>query len=339
MNKPMRLLVKIMMGAAALAATACSPGARSESAGRSEAAPTRAEVLGHFDADSAYAHVARQVAFGPRVPGSDAHVACGAYIVDRLKAYGADTVQVHRASVTTFEGKTIPMANIIASYNPQASRRILLAAHYDSRPVADQDPDPANHDRPIPGANDGASGAGVLLEIARNLGSTRPDVGVDLAFLDCEDGGSSDPAIADGGWCLGSRKWMESDKAYSPATRPDFGILLDMVGGRGARFLYEYFSINEAPAPTVKVWNEARALGFGDVFVPETGGAVNDDHVPLILAGIPTTDIIECNNPVTGSFPPYWHTMADDMTNIDPATLGAVGTTVLNVVLKEKPQP
>lgn len=190
----------------------------------------------------------------------------------------------------------------------------------------------------MPGANDGGSGVGVLLEIARNLAAKQPSIGVDIAFFDAEDYGkyegfedSSDT------WCLGSQYWAKNMIPYSAYNKPVYGILLDMVGGRGARFHYELFSQEYARLATVKVWGEAEKLGYSDYFIREKGAPVTDDHVVLTRAGIPTTNIIESINSETQSFNPTWHTLDDTMANIDRASLKAVGETVLNVVYKERP--
>lgn len=327
-----KTIIVTLAAVATLATCGCSRPAEKVAQGAS-----RTAVLGSFSADSAYKYIGEQVAIGPRVPGTAEHDSCSNYIIRKLLEFGADTMLVQRGTVTAFDGTRLPLTNIVAGYNPEARTRVLLAAHYDTRPWADRDPNPANHTRPIPGANDGASGVGVLLEIARNLQMRRPDVGIDLAFIDCEDYGNNDTSEVDDGWCLGSKYWMAHRAPYYAENRPRYGILLDMVGGRDARFHYEYFSQLNAQTPTVKVWSEAEALGYADVFVRTLGGAVNDDHIVLTNAGIPTTDIIECSNAITGTFPPTWHTMADNMDNIDPETLKAVGQTVLNVVYKERP--
>lgn len=319
-----------------LAATsACSGSGTAGSATAADSVAPAKDV--EFNADSAYAYVAAQVAMGPRVNGSAAHAACQRYIIDMLRRHGADTVSEQHAVVTDWQGKKLNINNIMASYRPEADKRVLLLAHYDTRPVADRDPDPANRRSPIPGANDGASGVGVLLETARQLGLNSPSVGVDILFVDAEDcGADSDSGVADSEatWCLGSQHWA-SNLPYTAANRPRFGILLDMVGGRDAVFRPEYFSSLYAPDIVSKVWGRARAEGLGSRFVMRPGGGVTDDHLPVNAAGIPCIDIIECDNPITGSFPPYWHTMADDMAIIDAATLKAVGTTVLSTIYNE----
>jgi len=246
-------------------------------------------------------------------------------------------VIVQEATVKAYTGEMLPISNIIAQYNRANTRRILLAAHWDTRPWADQDDNAADRDKPIPGANDGASGVGVLLEIARNFAARQPGVGVDLIFFDAEDYGRSGGFYNHNDtWCLGSQHWAETKVPYTSGNLPVYGILLDMVGGRDARFHYEAFAHENAPTPCLKVWSEAKRLGYGDMFINTIGGAIIDDHVILTRAGIPTADIIELNNEVTSSFPPTWHTLDDNLEHIDPHVLDAVGQTVLNVAYNEK---
>lgn len=292
-------------------------------------------LLGSFNADSAYAYVADQVAFGPRVPGMASHDSCATYIVGKLQSFGTDTVMLQKAVVEAFNGDKLPITNIFARYNVDAPNRILLAAHWDTRPWANMERSVEARKQPILGANDGGSGVGVILEIARNLGLKAPECGVDILFVDAEDYGDSEGFInSDQTWCLGSQYWVEH-MPYNSINRPAYGILLDMVGGEGARFHREHFSHNNARRPTVRVWSEAKALGLDDIFVNKVGGAVVDDHVFLTEAGIPTTDIIENMNDVTGDFPPTWHTLDDNMQHISRRSLDAVGKTVLNILYKE----
>lgn len=334
------------MGALMVAGCGIASGCSGASASRGEgdgatidsaAAHQAAEVPVTFDADTAYAYVARQVAMGPRVNGTPGHATCERFIVETLRSHGADTVMEQRATVTDAHGKSLPINNIMGRFNPTAAKRVLLLAHYDTRPVADQDPNPANRNKPIPGANDGASGVGVLLEIARQLGLQAPQVGVDLLFVDAEDCGSNTGLPgSELTWCLGSQHWA-ANMPYDSSNLPRYGILLDMVGGKDATFNAEYFSSQYAPQIVAKVWGRARAEGFGSRFIMQRGGGVTDDHLPVNAAGIPCIDIIESDNAVTGTFPPYWHTMADDMAIIDPATLKAVGTAVLSTIYHESP--
>ncbi|MCH5221316.1 MAG: M28 family peptidase [Muribaculaceae bacterium] len=319
---------------------ACSGGANADSKTQSQEKKT-AVTMRHkaFNADNAYEHICRQLDFGPRVPGSEGHTACCHYLIKALEDAGVDTIIQQMATVTAFNGDRLPITNIIASINGEATRRVLLAAHWDTRPWADMEEDSNLRNQPIPGANDGASGVAVLLEIAHVLCADKPAVGVDILFTDAEDYGSNDnDGENSDSWCLGTQYWAEHIVPYTVDNMPVYGILLDMVGGRGARFFYEAFSILYAKTPTLKVWSEAARLGYGDFFPMAVGGAVTDDHVVLTNAGIPTVDIIELNNAETGSFPPSWHTHNDNLKNIDSATLRAVGETVLSVVYNEKNQ-
>mgnify|MGYP002732818889 CR=1 FL=1 len=287
-----------------------------------------------FDADSAYRYVARQVEFGPRVPGSGSHSQCAEWLAGELKSAGADTVVVQKAQMKAWDGKTLPISNIFAQYNRSAAERILLVAHWDTRPWADEDPDEANHSKPLPGANDGASGVGVLLEVARQLGKNAPAIGVDILLVDAEDYGCTG-GDDESSWCLGTQYWVEN-MPYADGLLPQQGILLDMVGGKGARFHREMISEQANRQLVDRVWAAAADAGFSSIFVNSRGTAVIDDHLFLSRAGIPTIDIIEAVNAETGSFPAIWHTMADDMDSIDARTLGAVGQTVLNVIYNMK---
>lgn len=321
----------ILLIALVAIASACSGGNTHNTSSDTE--KSTFEALGNFSADSAYSYVARQVDFGPRVPGTKAHAACGRWLVEELNRLGADTVMVIGSEVTAWDGTLLPVRNILAKFKGTSdSRPILLAAHYDTRPWADEDDDLEARKRPFDGANDGASGVGVLLEIARNLGIQPASVPVEILLTDVEDYGSSG---IDGSWCLGSEQFAEN-LPYTAAENPRWGILLDMVGGKDARFPREYFSTRHAVVPVTKVWDMAAKLGLRSRFPISIGGAITDDHLPLTAAGIPTANIIESQNPETGSFPPTWHTSADNIDNIDPQTLNDVGRTVLNTIYYEK---
>lgn len=290
-----------------------------------------------FDGDSAYAYVKAQVDFGARVPGSEAHRRCGDYLISKLTSFGADTVIVQEGTVNAYNGDVLPYRNILARYDGQSPKRVLLLAHWDSRPWADQEPAMADRAKPVPGANDGASGAGVLLEIARQIQMERPDVSVDLLFVDVEDYGRSEGwGSSEETWCLGTQKWLAS-KPYGKGPMPVYAVLLDMVGARDAKFYREFTSQSLAKSIVDKVWSNAAASGYSDRFVNEIGAAITDDHLFVSRAGIPCVDIIECMNPVTKSFHPSWHTLGDNMDVIDAATLKAVGQVVTNVVYNEVP--
>lgn len=288
-----------------------------------------------FSGDSAYAYVEKQVKFGPRVPNSAAHTRCGDYLVAELKRLGC-TVTEQTFTATHYDGRKLNARNIIGSINPQATKRILLASHWDSRPVADEDP--TNKTGPIDGANDGASGVGVLLEVARTLqqAAQKPGVGVDFIFFDVEDGGNS--AVAKDkftGFCLGSQYWAANK--HVPGYSAYFGVLLDMVGAKGATFPKEAFSNQYANEVTRMIWNTASQLGYSSYFVEQDGAAITDDHLPVNeTAKIPMVDIIhlQLNNPQKTFFDD-WHTHEDDMRNIDPNTLKAVGQVLVQVLYQE----
>jgi Zn-dependent M28 family amino/carboxypeptidase len=317
-----RILVAGAVLALAVFACAGQPGAKSTSA--------------EFDAASAYGFVKAQVDFGPRVPGTKAHDACADWYVKTLKQWTPD-VHVQEFSARAYDGRPLEGKNIIASFNAAAADRILLCAHWDSRPFADHDPDPANRYKPILGTNDGASGVGVLLEVARCLSLRKPAVGVDILLLDLEDFGEhanwSGPVKEDS-WGLGSQYWAKSP--YPAGYRARFGILLDMVGDRAATFPMEGTSMHFAPAVVKKVWAAARALGFSRYFVDTESDPLIDDNLYINrYAGIPTIDIIDYDGR-RGGFPASWHTLGDTLDKIDKNTLAAVGKTVLAVIYQEK---
>mgnify|MGYP001480215835 CR=1 FL=1 len=293
--------------------------------------PEKAISVPSFSADSAYKYVKTQVDFGTRVPNTKPHVECGNYLEQQLKNFGANVI-VQNADLTAFDGTVLKAKNIIGSYNTDAQKRILLFAHWDSRPWADNDKNKKNHKTPVVGANDGASGVGVLLEIARNLGKQNPNIGVDIAFFDAEDYGAS--SGNEDSWCLGTQYWAMN--LHTQGYKANFGILLDMVGAPNATFYREQISDFYAPNIVDKVWSQANALGFGQYFINEQGGGITDDHVYVNkLAGIPSIDIIQHDKNTETGFGHYWHTVNDTMENIDKNTLQAVGVTLLNVIYNE----
>lgn len=280
-----------------------------------------------FSADSAYSYVARQVEFGPRVPGTEAHRLCGNWLSEKLKSFGAEVTE-QTATLTTFDGTKIPMRNIFARINPNAEKRILLLAHWDCRPWADNDPNPDKHTTPVDGANDGASGTGVLLELARTLSNNVSGAGVDILLCDAEDWGEESN---DESWALGARHFAHNlpVEGYMPSA----AILLDMVGAADATFMREYFSQLANPALADQIWSIAKSLGHEGMFVNRMGSAVNDDHVELIKAGIPTIDIIDYRE--GSGFFSGWHTASDNMECISKETLGAVGSILETYVKKQ----
>ena len=281
-----------------------------------------------FNADSAYQFVKQQCDMGPRVPGTPAHEQCAQWLTAQLRQW-CDTVVVQPAQVTTFDGKTLNIKNIVGTFNPKATDRVLVLAHWDCRPWADNDPDEANHKQPVMGANDAASGVGVMLELARILSQERPEVGVDLLMVDAEDWGTDGDEDS---WALGTQYWASNP--HVAGYKANFGILLDMVGARGARFAQEYFSLQYAQGVVSLVWDAAAKAGFGSLFVTQQGGAITDDHVMVNrIAGIPCIDIIDMRPESSTGFFDGWHTTHDTLDQIDPATLRAVGQTVANVIL------
>ena len=296
-----------------------------------------------FNADSAYAFIKAQCDFGPRDINSRGHDLCGEWIVSKFKEYGCK-VTTQTATLAGYDGTKLRSRNIMASINPEATTRILLCAHWDSRPWADNDPDSANWRKPILAANDAASGVAVMLELARIIGKSKDEkafnkqLGIDFVCFDAEDWGTPQWAdVADNAdsWALGAQYWS---KNLPQGYEARYGILLDMVGGVGAKFYREGVSMQYAPEIVKKVWRAAREVGFGSYFPKEDGGVITDDHVPVNqFAKIPTIDIIpyyaDCQQ---SSFGPTWHTLADNMENIDKNTLKAVGQTLVQVIYKEK---
>lgn len=310
--------------------SACQGKKKIDSTQRDNAPQTRIE----FSADSAYRYIAEQVAFGPRIPASKAHEACGNYLVNKMKSFGAE-VQEQKTDIRAWDGKTLPMRNIIASFQPENAQRILLFAHWDCRPWSDMEETKNLQMKAVLGANDGASGVGVLMEVARQLGKAQTlPVGVDIIFFDLEDYGVPDwgKDVKDS-WCLGSQYWAKHP--HKAGYTANYGILLDMVGTRNACFMWEYISKRYAPDVVQKVWNKAQELGYGQFFIQADGGILTDDHLYInTLAGIPSIDIIDFDND-RGGFFEGWHTQHDDMSNIDKLTLQAVGNTLMHIIYSE----
>lgn len=311
---------------------------KKESSGASQL-PANIDVP-DFNADSAYQFVEKQVGFGPRIPNTPAHRQAADYFVSTLKRYGANlTIQEFEAK--TFEGKTLELKNIIAAFNPTASRRILLGAHWDTRPFADKDDESPRST--FQGANDGASGVGVLLEVARVIAtSAPPEVGVDIILFDGEDWGEREGEqgthpLPDGlraWWCLGSQHW--SKNKHQPGYSAFYGILLDMVGAQNAQFHREGYSMQFAPSIVDKVWDHAQRLGYSHVFIRKTQEGVIDDHLFVnTMAKIPMINIVHFE-PGVGYFGTYHHTLEDNLQLISKEMLGIVGTTVLNTVYYER---
>ena len=295
-------------------------------------APSVVEVP-RFNADSAYSYIEKQLSFGYRIPNTPAHRAAAAYLAAELARLGGE-VQLQEARVKAYNGTELEIKNIIAAFSPEKKDRVLLFAHWDSRPYADNDADERNYHTPIAGANDGASGVAVLLEIARQMQLSEPRIGVDIILFDAEDYGQpsfDDSFSRSDTWALGSQYWAR--RPHNPAYRARYGILLDMVGGKGSRFLREGVSMQVAPGVVDKVWQAARQLGYGDYFVDRRSGYVTDDHL-YVGRRVPSIDIIAYDDEKEG-FVPQWHTLDDTIEYISKETLQAVGQTVLHVIYNE----
>lgn len=296
--------------------------------------------LSTFSADSAYTYIAQQLAFGARVPGTQAHEACGDWLVNELARHGAQVKNQH-GTMTNYAGKPQAIRNIVAILEGNTSHAILLCAHWDCRPWSDEEELYEDRFEPVMGANDGASGVGVILEMVRQL-SIRKSKGefiptVQVVFFDCEDMGT--PAHFTGSqrdhtWCLGSQYWAQQLKIQNSTLKINYGVLLDMVGDPSATFPKEYFSMQYAGGYVEQLWRTAQRLGYGRYFVQQaTYYPITDDHYYVnTIAGIPCVDIIDYKTNTETGFAEWWHTQHDDIQNINKQTLQAVGETVLTTI-------
>ncbi len=287
-----------------------------------------------FGQDSAVFFVKKQVDFGPRVPNTAAHKACKDWLAAEFRRFGLSVTE-QPFSAKAYTGKTLNGVNIIARHKPEAAKRILLAAHWDSRHIADSPLATDRKNEPILGADDGGSGVAVLLEIARQLQAKPAEIGVDFVLFDAEDhGDDSDTNPRPETWCLGAQHW--SKNLVPPGYRPKYGILLDMVGAAGAQFQKEGVSMTYAPQVMNKVWKLAQGLGYTGQFVDTKAGPVTDDHYFVnTLANIPMIDIIGKSGTTQTGFGAHWHTHKDDFSVIDARTLRSVGQTMLEVIYRE----
>ncbi len=295
-----------------------------------------------FDSARAFADLEAQVAFGPRIPGSEAHEDCLQFLVQRLQDAGARVVTQQFRSRTPLGGNTeYDFTNIAGLFAADARGDVLLlGAHWDSRAKATRDPDPTLRDQPVPGANDGASGVAVLLEIVRAFEESAPDRPIMIVFFDAEDQGESSSGWRDGGWILGSRHMVENWPAELPW--PDQMILLDLVGGDNKhnprvgtpplsddvfRLPIEHNSLRRAPDLADRIWTIAENLGH-EAFTRSGGTSVTDDHVPFQEAGVEAIDIIEF-------VPPEWDTTDDTPEHCSADSLNQVGDTLLEYIYGE----
>lgn len=272
-----------------------------------------------FDGERAYALLEKQCSFGPRYPGSPGHKACLEFLVSELRQFTADVrLQSFDHSFGLDQQQTARATNVVARLWPDRTRRILLCAHWDTRPWADEDPDPRNRQKPILGANDGASGVAVLLELVRVLHERPPRVGIEIVFFDAEDQGKPG---RDATYCVGSRHYARS---LPRDDRPEAAILLDMVGDRDLNLFLEGHSYRYARSLADQVWQTARQLGIIE-FIPRVQYYVTDDHLPLLELGVPAIDLIDFDYP-------YWHTLEDTPDKCSPASLEKVGRVLLQVI-------
>ncbi len=268
---------------------------------------------GKFDGEGALGYAKAQVDFGPRVPGTPGAQRAGDWIIARMRER-ADTVIVQSWTQTFSDGRQVPLRNIFARFRPDLPDRVLYLVHWDTRPISDAAEDPAQRKIPVPGANDGASGVGLLVALGDALKKTPPAVGVDLLFVDGEDYGSFD---SNQDVLMGSRYF--ASHLPTPTYRPIFGIVWDMIGDKDLRIKQEQNSVSQAPEVVRRVWEQARELGHGDVFVEEsTGYPITDDHIPLLQAGLRVIDVIDLDYP-------YHHRPTDTIDKISARSLSIVG--------------
>lgn len=293
-----------------------------------------------FDGDSALAYARAQVAFGPRVPGTPAHKAAGDWIVTQMRAR-ADSVEVQEWTHTTQNGLKLPMRNVIARFRPEQSARVLYVTHWDSRPTADSDRNLGARQRPVDGANDGASGVGLFVALADAFKKTPPTVGVDLLFVDGEDWGQFEDVndtTKNRDVLIGSQYFART----MPATyKPIFGVVWDMIGDKALNIRQEGHSISNAPEVVSRVWGVAKELGYGKYFVDESTGGITDDHLPLIRKGLRVIDVIDINycsdgdpNCNDGMATNLHHTIGDTIEQISAKSLKIIGDVALTLVTR-----
>lgn len=267
-----------------------------------------------FDGEAALGYVRTQLDFGPRIPGTEGHRKAGDWIVAMMRER-ADTVTEQRWTHVTAQGDSLPMRNVLARFRPDAEARVLYVTHWDTRPRSDAASVPAERrSLPVPGANDGASGTAMLIALGDLLRHSPPSVGVDFLFVDGEDYGAFGPPEVD--VLIGSRYFAAN--LPSPDYRPLFGVLWDMVGDRDLRFEQEGYSRRDAPEVVRRVWQQAAALGYGNVFVPVEGLAITDDHIPLLEVGLRVIDVIDFDYP-------WHHTPEDTIDKVSARSLQIVG--------------
>jgi len=289
-------------------------------------------VVPHFDKDKAYSFVRKQTQFGPRVPNSAAHEACKEWMVNLFKSQGAVVIE-QTFETNAYDKQKLNGTNIIASYHPEAKHRIMIASHWDSRPMCDQDPDTSYIRQAVLGADDGASGVGIILEMSRLLQQNElKDLGVDFILFDCEDYGDAQGEVET--WCLGSQYW--SRNKHTANYKADYGILLDMVGAANPNYYQEEYSLQFAPKVIDKIWKLAHDEGYGQNFIAKKRPGLVDDHLFVnMIAKIPMIDIINCPPGSQTGFVNHWHTHKDDMNAIDPLSLELLGKILIKLIYLE----
>jgi glutaminyl-peptide cyclotransferase len=299
----------------------CNGDAKQGSA--AQRADSAASTSTGFNGTAAYNYAKAQFDFGPRVPGTPAAKQAGDWIIRQMRAR-ADTVIVQSFTYTTADGKKLPLRNILARFRPELPERVLYLTHWDSRPISESAATEAEKKMPVPGANDGASGVGMFVALGDLLKKTKPNVGVDLLFTDGEDYGAFGPPQVD---VLIGAKYFAAHPP-SPGYKPLYGVLWDMIGDKDLRIPYEMISFQQAPEVVSRVWQTAADLGYGDIFVQESGGEVTDDHVPLLQSGLRVIDVIDL------TYPPH-HTPQDTMDKISAKSLAAVGDVAAALVTRK----
>lgn len=278
-----------------------------------------------FDGAEAMRRVETQVAFGPRVPGTEGHQRMAAWL-DSLGRANADTLFIQEWVNITAKGTKLPLHNVMMRFNPAATDRILFLTHWDTRPIADKSINPEDQKKPIAGANDGASGVAVLLGMADALKKQPSTLGIDLLFVDGEDFGSFEDSTET---LLGARYYA---KNQAPGPKPLFAVLLDMVGDRDLQIYQEGNSLLGAPEVVERVWDAAKIAGYSKVFIDTPGQAMVDDHLPLQQAGIRAIDVIDFTY---GSNNSLWHTVDDTPDKLSTQSLQAVGDVMMALIRLE----
>ncbi|MFC1483528.1 M28 family peptidase [Candidatus Neomarinimicrobiota bacterium] len=290
-----------------------------------------AQYIPAFDGAMAFDLLKQQVAWGPRYPGSAGHDSLVHFMQQYLEPR-ARQLRFHTDTLThPYRGTPLPITNVLARFNLSMQERVLLLAHYDTREIADEDPDPANRSQPILGANDGASGVAVLLTLADMFAREAPPIGVDLLFVDAEDIGRSGDLDS---YCLGTKAFLPVMSEYLEGVRPRYGVLVDMIGDANLTLPMEYYSWRDARRLILRIWDLANELGFSQ-FQYIIGPAIYDDHIPLLEAGLPVVDIIDMEYPDAETN--YWHTLADTPDKCSAESLEAVGTVLATLIYTEVP--